>query len=77
VGVRGSQRECRRAGIHRDNTQALQGDPDRGRSILDRIPAARWAAASDLAGAVVSLASPASGYVSGITLPVDGGWLGR
>ena len=34
-------------------------------------------AASDLSGAAVLLASPASDYVSGITLPVDGGWLGR
>ena len=63
--------------IATDNTQALQDDPDRSRSILERIPAARWGAASDLAGAAVFLASPASDYVSGITLPVDGGWLGR
>jgi 2-deoxy-D-gluconate 3-dehydrogenase len=63
--------------IATDNTQALQDDPDRSRSILDRIPAGRWGAASDLAGAAVFLASPASDYVSGITLPVDGGWLGR
>lgn len=63
--------------IATDNTQALQDDPDRSRSILDRIPAGRWGAASDLGGAAVFLASPASDYVSGITLPVDGGWLGR
>ena len=63
--------------IATDNTQALQDDPDRSRSILDRIPAARWGAATDLAGAAVFLASPASDYVSGIVLPVDGGWLGR
>jgi 2-deoxy-D-gluconate 3-dehydrogenase len=63
--------------IATDNTQALQDDPERSRSILDRIPAARWGAASDLGGAAVFLASPASDYVSGITLPVDGGWLGR
>ncbi|MEO7121857.1 MAG: SDR family oxidoreductase [Lacisediminihabitans sp.] len=63
--------------IATDNTQALQDDPDRSRSILDRIPAGRWGKASDLAGATVFLASSASDYVSGITLPVDGGWLGR
>ncbi|WP_146906224.1 SDR family oxidoreductase [Cellulomonas aerilata] len=63
--------------IATDNTQALQDDPDRSRSILDRIPAARWGAAGDLGGAAVFLASPASDYVSGIVLPVDGGWLGR
>jgi 2-dehydro-3-deoxy-D-gluconate 5-dehydrogenase len=63
--------------IATDNTRALQDDPDRSRSILDRIPAARWGSPNDLAGAAVFLASPASDYVSGITLPVDGGWLGR
>jgi 2-dehydro-3-deoxy-D-gluconate 5-dehydrogenase len=63
--------------IATDNTQALQDDPDRSRSILERIPAGRWGRASDLAGATVFLASPASDYVSGIILPVDGGWLGR
>jgi 2-deoxy-D-gluconate 3-dehydrogenase len=63
--------------IATDNTQALQDDPDRSRAILDRIPAGRWGVASDLAGATVFLASSASDYVSGVTLPVDGGWLGR
>lgn len=63
--------------IATDNTQALQDDPDRSASILQRIPAARWGAAGDLGGATVFLASSASDYVSGIVLPVDGGWLGR
>ena len=63
--------------IATDNTQALQDDPDRSRAILERIPAGRWGTPGDLAGATVFLASSASDYVSGITLPVDGGWLGR
>jgi 2-dehydro-3-deoxy-D-gluconate 5-dehydrogenase len=63
--------------IATDNTKALRADPDRNRSILDRIPAGRWGQASDLGGAAVFLASAASDYVNGITLPVDGGWLGR
>jgi 2-deoxy-D-gluconate 3-dehydrogenase len=63
--------------IATDNTQALQDDPDRSRALLERIPAGRWGQTSDLGGATVFLASPASDYVSGITLPVDGGWLGR
>jgi len=63
--------------IATDNTQALQDDPDRSAAILARIPAGHWGRADDLAGATVFLASPASDYVSGIVLPVDGGWLGR
>lgn len=63
--------------IATDNTQALRDDPDRSAAILERIPAARWGRPDDLAGATVFLASRASDYVDGITLPVDGGWLGR
>ena len=63
--------------IATDNTEALRADPDRSMAILSRIPTGRWGAGSDLAGATVFLASPASDYVSGIVLPVDGGWLGR
>lgn len=60
-----------------DNTEALQKDETRNRQILDRIPAGRWGEAADLAGAAVFLASPASDYVNGQILAVDGGWLGR
>lgn len=63
--------------IATDNTQALQDDPDRSRTILERIPAGRWGRASDLGGATVFLCSAASDYVDGVVLPVDGGWLGR
>jgi 2-dehydro-3-deoxy-D-gluconate 5-dehydrogenase len=63
--------------IATDNTQALRDDPDRSMAILGRIPAGRWGSGADLAGATVFLAAPASDYVSGIVLPVDGGWLGR
>ena len=60
-----------------DNTQALRDDLERYQAILERIPAGRWGEPGDLAGATVFLASPASDYVDGIVLPVDGGWLGR
>lgn len=60
-----------------DNTTALQADEARNKSILERIPAGRWGNPSDMAGAAVFLASAASDYVNGITLPVDGGWLAR
>ncbi len=60
-----------------NNTEALRADPTRNRDILARIPAARWGRPEDLGGAAVFLASPASDYMHGAVVPVDGGWLGR
>ena len=59
------------------NTSALRGDPSRNRQILERIPAGRWGEPEDIAGAAVFLCSPASNYVNGHVLAVDGGWLAR
>ena len=59
------------------NTAALQADETRNRQILERIPAGRWGEPDDVAGAAVFLSSPASDYVNGHVLVVDGGWLGR
>jgi 2-deoxy-D-gluconate 3-dehydrogenase len=56
-------------------TAALQNDPARSESIMGRTPAGRWGAPRDLAGAAVFLASPASDFVHGVVLPVDGGWM--
>jgi 2-dehydro-3-deoxy-D-gluconate 5-dehydrogenase len=63
--------------IDTDNTRALQDDPLRSRAILERIPAGRWGRPEDLGGAAVFLTSPASDYVNGTVLVVDGGWMGR
>ncbi len=63
--------------IATDNTKALRADPDREPAIRSRIPAGRWGAPEDIAGAAVFLASPASDYVTGHVLAVDGGWLAR
>ena len=43
------------------------------RQILTRIPAGRFGAAADVAGAVLFLVSPAAGYITGQTLTIDGG----
>lgn len=63
--------------IETNNTQALRDDPARNQAILDRIPAGRWGDASDIAGAVTYLCTPAARYVHGAVLNVDGGWLAR
>jgi 2-deoxy-D-gluconate 3-dehydrogenase len=60
-----------------DNTQPLRDDAARNAEITARIPAGRWGEPEDLAGAVVFLASPASDYVNGHVLVVDGGWMAR
>jgi len=60
-----------------DNTRRLQDDATRFAEISARIPAGRWGEPEDLAGAVVFLASPASDYVNGHVLVVDGGWMAR
>jgi len=63
--------------VETNNTEALRADPQRTKAILDRIPAGRWGAPDDIAGAAVFLASPAARYVHGTVLCVDGGWLAR
>ncbi len=60
-----------------DNTAPLRADPVRSESILARIPAGRWGEPADLKGVVVFLASPASDYMHGSIVCVDGGWLAR
>ena len=63
--------------IATDNTEALQSDPARAEQLMARVPAGRWGTPDDLKGAVVYLCSPASDFVNGINLVVDGGWMGR
>lgn len=63
--------------IETNNTTALRADPVRNRAILDRIPAGRWGRAEDIGQTAVFLSAPASDYVNGAILNVDGGWLAR
>lgn len=63
--------------IETNNTEALRADPDRSRAILDRIPAGRWGRPEDIGQTAVFLSAPASDYINGAVLNVDGGWLAR
>jgi 2-deoxy-D-gluconate 3-dehydrogenase len=61
--------------IETDITQAIRNDAERTTWITSRIPKGRWGQPSDLAGAALFLSAPASDYVSGVVLAVDGGFL--
>lgn len=63
--------------IRTDNTEALQKNKARSKSILSRIPSGRWGEPEDFAGPVVFLCSEAANYMNGSILLVDGGWMGR
>lgn len=61
--------------IRTELTARGRADADFNRRILERSPAGRWGEPHELAGAVAFLASPAAGFVNGVTLPVDGGYM--
>jgi len=63
--------------IETNNTEALRANPERSAAILSRIPAGRWGRPEDIAEAAVFLSAPASDYIHGTILAVDGGWLAR
>ncbi|MDA0835662.1 MAG: glucose 1-dehydrogenase [Planctomycetota bacterium] len=54
-------------------TTALQNDPVRSQKVLERVPLRRWGDPKDIAGLAVFLASEASSYITGVTIPIDGG----
>lgn len=56
-------------------TAALQNDPARSEPILSRTPLGRWGTPEDVAKAVVFLCTDAAAFMTGVILPVDGGYL--
>jgi NAD(P)-dependent dehydrogenase (short-subunit alcohol dehydrogenase family) len=52
----------------------LEADPRRRQTMVGKTPLRRLGAPGDMAGAVLFLASDLSGYVTGQTIYVDGGW---
>ncbi|MCM3311736.1 glucose 1-dehydrogenase [Bacillus sp. FSL K6-6483] len=59
------------------NKDLLEETNERLPQINARIPARRWGTPEDVGGAAVFLASDAANYVSGVILPVDGGYAAR
>jgi 2-deoxy-D-gluconate 3-dehydrogenase len=59
--------------IETDMTEAVRNSPMND-AILARTPAGRWGKSEDVIGAVVFLASRGADFVTGVTLPVDGGY---
>lgn len=58
-------------------TAGIRSDTERNKEVLKRIPAGRYGKPEELKGISVFLASPASDYLHGAVIPVDGGWLAR
>jgi 2-deoxy-D-gluconate 3-dehydrogenase len=56
-------------------TEAIRKDPERSKSIIGRTPGGRWGIPEDIVGTAIFLASPASDFINGAVLPVDGGWM--
>jgi NAD(P)-dependent dehydrogenase (short-subunit alcohol dehydrogenase family) len=54
-------------------TRALQDNAQRSAKVLQRVPLRHWGEPDDVAGVVVFLASDAAAYVTGCTIPIDGG----
>jgi len=60
--------------IDTELSRAGQADAAFNARVMARLPIKRWAGPDELAGTAVFLASPASGLINGVTIPVDGGY---
>lgn len=76
LGPEGVRANCVAPGyIVTPMTVTLQDDADRSRIMVDKTALRRWGDPADIADAAAFLASPAASYITGVTLPVDGGFL--
>ena len=56
-------------------TQALRENAETNRAVIERTPMKRWADPADMVGPVMFLCSPAAAFITGVIVPVDGGYL--
>ena len=70
-GQRGAARLDRHRAHHRTRAARCHGLHDR---VLARTPAGRWGVPDDISGIAVFLGGPASDFVTGTAIPVDGGY---
>jgi len=54
--------------------KVVERSPEFASALIGKVPLGRLGHPDDVAGAVVFLASPAARFITGINLPVDGGW---
>ncbi|CAM0555075.1 MULTISPECIES: SDR family NAD(P)-dependent oxidoreductase [Halomonadaceae] len=63
--------------IATDLTAALTQNSERSAELVGRTPMGRWGKPDDLAGPALFLASPGANFITGVLLPVDGGYSSR